>query len=253
VIPIEGILIDELKLYRGEDFKVNDHLTIHIPTLGEICDYGEAAYFSMVYTFTSTPADLMWQLDDLGIDYTKITDWELFYSILYPQFHPSRSHILFGDFDFSSLQQFVNTESKEISLEGLTTNQEQVTIDYYTYLVLTEFLRKIHGIKKNEKKPANETTRQILIEDAREETLRNKNREYHSSLRNLISSMINSSGFKSDHNTVWDMKINVFLDSVARIQKIQNSQLLLQSGYSGFGIDLKKVSSKQLDWLGELF
>ena len=48
------------------------------------------------------------------------------------------------------------------------------------------------------------------------------------------------------------MKINAFMDSVKRIGKIKNADLLLQSGYSGFGVNLKEVSQKQLDWLGEL-
>ena len=92
----------------------------------------------------------------------------------------------------------------------------------------------------------------ILIEDAKEAYLRNQNREYHSYLKNLISSMINSEGFKYNHSQVWDMKINAFMDSVNRITKIKNSDLLLQSGYSGFGIDLSKIDDKKLNWLGEL-
>lgn len=48
------------------------------------------------------------------------------------------------------------------------------------------------------------------------------------------------------------MKINAFMDSVKRIGKIKNAQLLLQSGYSGFGVNLKEIDNKQLDWLGEL-
>ena len=48
------------------------------------------------------------------------------------------------------------------------------------------------------------------------------------------------------------MNIYAFMDSVARISKIKNSELLLQSGYSGFGIDLKKVNSDETNWLGEL-
>ena len=48
------------------------------------------------------------------------------------------------------------------------------------------------------------------------------------------------------------MKINAFMDSVKRIGKIKNAQLLLQSGYSGFGVNLKEINNKQLDWLGEL-
>ena len=80
----------------------------------------------------------------------------------------------------------------------------------------------------------------------------NKNKEYHSTLKNLVSAMINSEGFKYNHSQVWDMKINAFMDSVKRIGKIKNAQLLLQSGYSGFGVNLKEINNKQLDWLGEL-
>ena len=64
--------------------------------------------------------------------------------------------------------------------------------------------------------------------------------------------MVNSSGFKYTHTDVWDLKINAFMDSVKRIGKIKNAELLLQSGYSGFGISLKDINKKELDWLGEL-
>ena len=42
------------------------------------------------------------------------------------------------------------------------------------------------------------------------------------------------------------------MDSVKRIGKIKNAQLLLQSGYSGFGISFDDIDKKQIDWLGEL-
>ena len=102
------------------------------------------------------------------------------------------------------------------------------------------------------KMPMTKSAKMILIEDAREEMEANKNKEYHSTLKNLVSAMINSEGFKYNHSQVWDMKINAFMDSVKRIGKIKNAQLLLQSGYSGFGVNLKEINNKQLDWLGEL-
>ena len=131
-------------------------------------------------------------------------------------------------------------------------NDEQVIIDEFTYNLIMDYLRKVHGVYKDEKIPANNTTKMILIEDAREEFEQNKNKEHHSQLVNLISSMVNSEGFKYNHSQVWDMKINAFMDSVKRISKIKNAELLLQSGYSGFGINLKEIDEKQLDWLGEL-
>ena len=64
--------------------------------------------------------------------------------------------------------------------------------------------------------------------------------------------MVNSDGFKRDDQTVWYMNIYAFTDSVKRIDKIRNSNLLLQSGYSGFGIDLKKIKKEELNYMGEL-
>ena len=83
---------DELKLYRGEDFIISDHIHIHQPTLNEICDYGEADYYAMIYQLTATPQSMKAQLWDAGIDYTKITPFELFYSILYKLFPMENFH-----------------------------------------------------------------------------------------------------------------------------------------------------------------
>ena len=113
-------------------------------------------------------------------------------------------------------------------------------------------LRRMHGILRNDQIPANESTRRILIEDAREEYLLSKDKPFKSLLLPLISTMINMPGFKRDDSSVWDMKIYAFMDSVKRISKIQNAGLLLQSGYSGFGVDLQKIDKKQLDYMGDL-
>lgn len=113
-------------------------------------------------------------------------------------------------------------------------------------------IRKIHRIKRNDEVPGNEATRKILIEDARDEYEENKNKSGKSHLLSLISTMVNSEGFKRNDQTVFDMKINAFMDSVARIGKIKNAGLLLQSGYSGFGIDLKKLNKEETNWMGDL-
>ena len=242
---------DELRIYRGEDFVVSNHITIHQPTLGEICDYGEQEYYSMVYQLTYTPQSMKVQLWDMGKDYTTITPWELFYSILYKLFPQEKTSILFGDLDLTKFELMEKGEDGSIVLLQFI-DDEPVIIDEFTYNVIVDYLRAVHNIVKDEKRPANETTKMILIEDEREEQKLNKIKEYHSQLLNLISSMINCEGFKYNHSNVWDMKINAFMDSVKRINKIKNADLLLQSGYSGFGINLKEVDKKQLDWLGEL-
>ena len=245
------LINDELKIYRGEDYVVSNYIKIHQPTLDEICDYGEREYYSMIYNITATPQSLKVQLWDMGIDYTTITPFELFYNILYKAYPKEKTSIIFGDLDFTRFQVMQRKDDESILLYQVIDNQP-VIIDEFTYNVIMDYLRQVHIIHKDEKMPANNTTKMILIEDDREEYEKNKNKEYHSQLKNMVSAMINSEGFKYNHSEVWNMKINAFMDSVKRISKIKNADLLLQSGYSGFGVNLKEVSNKQIDWLGEL-
>lgn len=242
---------DELKIYRGEDFVVSKHIVLHQATLNEICEYGERDYYSMIYNFTATPQSLKVQLWDMGIDYTEITPYQLFYQLLYKMYSQEKTSIIFGDLDFSKFQLMQKKDDESILLYQ-EINGESVVIDEYTYNVIVDYLCKSHFIERDLKMPMTKSAKMILIEDAREEMEVNKNKEYHSTLKNLISAMINSEGFKYNHSQVWDMKINAFMDSVKRIGKIKNAQLLLQSGYSGFGVNLKEINNKQLDWLGEL-
>lgn len=243
---------DELEVYRGKDFVVSDHIKVHQVTLDEIYDYGEQEYYSMVYHFTATPQTLKSELWDMQprIDYTKITPFELFCHTLHNMYPKEKTSILFGDLDFKKFQ--IAHKDDGTLLLHQTVGNDTIVIDEYTYIVITDFLRKAHIIDKDEKLPANHTTKMILIDDAREERARNRNKKYHSQLKNLISAMINSEEFKYNHSEVWDMKINAFMDSVKRILKIKNANLLLQSAYSGFGGVNLKDAKKQLDWLGEL-
>lgn len=292
---------DELQIYRGKDFVVSKNIIIKQPTLGEICDYGEVEYYSMVNQLTATPQSMKWQLWNIGIDYTKITPYELFCTYIYHLYSKEKTSIIFGDLDLTkfkvgqkkedeSLCLYQNIFSGDIyeddklvcSFKDLSVasdfigckyeelfeilkycdfydkftfrniKSDLIIIDEFTYDMITDYLRQVHIIQKDEKMPANESTKMILIEDAKDEYERNKNKEYHSQLKNLISTMINCDGFKYNHSQVWDMKINAFMDSVKRISKIKNADLLMQSGYSGFGINLNDIDKKQLDWLGEL-
>lgn len=242
---------DELKIYRGKDFVVSKHIILHQPTLNEICDYGERDYYSMIYNFTATPQSLKVQLWDMEIDYTEITPYQLFYQLLYRMYSQEKTSIIFGDLDFSKFQLMQRKDDESILLYQ-EIDGEPVIIDEYTYNIIIDYLCKSHFIERDLKIPMTKSAKMILIEDAREEMEANKNKEYHSTLKNLVSAMINSEGFKYNHSQVWDMKINAFMDSVKRIGKIKNAQLLLQSGYSGFGVNLKEINNKQLDWLGEL-
>ncbi len=59
---------DELKMYFGEDYRVNDYVTVHTPTVGEIAEFGEQKYYSVVSVLTAIPSDMKSLLFDRGID-----------------------------------------------------------------------------------------------------------------------------------------------------------------------------------------
>lgn len=240
---------EELRIYRGKDYPINDFIKIHIPTLGEISDFGEDEYFSVVQQFTQTPSDLCYQLWKIGIDFTTITDYQLFSQLTQKTLSIDHTRILFGNRSFESLIPQIRKNDNAFILCDPANGWY---IDELTFTVISEVLRSIHFFDKNVMIPANEGTKAVLIEDARDRSEMNQKAPQQSFLLNMVSSMINCEGFKYNHSEVWDMKINAFMDSVMRIEKIKNANILLQSGYSGFGINLKEIDKKQLNWMGPL-
>ena len=52
-------------------------ITLRLPKVGEVLDR-ESGYYSLAQGLTSTPYQYMVQLDDRGIDFTTISEWDLF-------------------------------------------------------------------------------------------------------------------------------------------------------------------------------
>lgn len=242
---------DEEKIFCGYSVKINDKIVISQPSVRAIVKYGASKYYAMIYGLCSVGADLKWQLDDIGRDYTQIDDFELFYSGLAQGFNKEQTSILFGDdIDFSKMQIMYNKQIDEVVMVQVLSPKEFIMIDRYTYNCIVNTLRKMHRIKRNNEKPGNEATRRILIEDAREEYEENKDKPQRAFLLPLISSL--TAVYNGNRDLVLDLNISAFVDGVARVSKIKNAELLLSSGYSGFGVDLKKIDKKEINWIGNL-
>ena len=67
-------MIQKPNLLKVKDYKVNDKILVHVPTVDEIFDFGDQKYYSLVQTLVSTPFDLMGERDDIGIEYEKNKD-----------------------------------------------------------------------------------------------------------------------------------------------------------------------------------
>ena len=192
--------VDELRVFRGRDLQIAPKLRIRQPTLGEIeggdsgdGEESEKRFFSVVHTILATPTDLMAQLDEKGLRYEEISNYQLF-MLLFPQIEKRDA----------AYRAIVNYICKFMNMEQ------------------TRFIKN-----------GNEFTRMVRMELAYEEWEEAKRKPFSSPLKTLISTMTNMEGFKYGWYDVWDMKIGAFMDAVSRIQTIVSARALLNGCYSG--------------------
>lgn len=237
--------VDLLQLYFGDDYIINDKIKIKQAKIGDIVDFGEAKYFSVVHTLTAIPSDLKSKLWDMGLDWMEIEDFELF-MMLAPTLSKENTELLFGDLDFTKLKPYRNKENGDIVLADL---ESGVKIDKLIYLRIVNYLRKVHNITPKIERAANKTTKQILIDEDRMKIRLNQEKPFKSYLLPLISSVKVRMGYTKDY--VRNEGFVEFFDDLARLQIINNADHLLAGCYSGM-IDTKKINKADLNWLKEI-
>ena len=176
--------VDDLKLYIGDDYIINDKIKVLQPTIREIAEFGERDFFSVVHTITAIPSDMKSQLWDMGLDWMEVDDFELFV-MLTQTLKPDRTKPLFGDLDFSKLRPFNHPH-----VEGeiiLADKEAGILIDKMVYLKIVSYLRKAFNITPKIEKAANAMTKKILIDEDRNKIQLNKNKPFKSFLLPLIS------------------------------------------------------------------
>ena len=237
--------VDELALYFGDPYDVNDYITITIPKVGDVIKYGERQYYSMVQTITAIPSEMKSQLWDMGLDWTEITDFQLF-MMLAPTLSQDQTSILFGDIDFQAMRPFENVENDTVFLANPETG---VIIDELAFGKIHSYLCSAHNLTKKVEKAANEFTKKFMIDEERQKLKHNAKQPYKSFLKPLISSVKCRMGYTLDY--VRNMGLVEFFDDLNRLQVIVNADALLQGSYSGM-VDTSKIPKKHFDWCREI-
>lgn len=171
-------------LYKHE-YAINDKIKILIPTIGEILDK-EDEYYSLVSLLTAMPIDLMAQLDDIGIDFTQINEYELFL-ILFEGIKSQDTSLIFGDLDLSKFERAINEQNETIVYVD---KENDIVIDRAIHGRIAAVLRKIHHLERNHRKPANDEVKKYLLERERVKLKRRKNKNTQSQLEPLIIAMV---------------------------------------------------------------
>ena len=238
--------IDALVLLSGVQVQITDKITYSQSKLRDVVKFGEQEYYQILSNMTAIPSDMKSILWDAGIDWMEFSDMELFYAMT-QQLSVEKTSIFFPDIDFSKFMLIQDDDNDLIMY-----NKEQgVLIDKFVFAKMQDCLCKSHGIKKKVERAGNKYTKQILIDEDRQNRERNKDKEFKSNLFGLVSSMVNYSGFKYNYDTVWDLTMFQFMDAVQRARLIDSTNHLLNGVYAGT-VDSKKIQSKKFDWMREI-
>ena len=244
---------DELQMYYGLDYEIDDRIIIRQPTIGDIIEFGEQHVLSSIMPFVSNPTSYRLQLWDMGIDWNKISDYELFVSLIQAS-RKEDTCLLFGDVDFSSLSPYQNTETNDIVLMN---DDQTLMIDEYKYMHMREYIRLMFNQYPKVEKAKGKATKEAIIDEERMNLINNKklnkNKSYKSMYLPLISSMLNHPGFKYKKNELKEVGIVEFMDSVKRLQVYESTRALMSGIYSGFCDTSKMNLNKELNWLRDIY
>ena len=229
-------------LYRSE-VPVTDKITILIPKVGDVIDR-EDDYYAEVSMLTAMPVDYMVQLDDIGIMYDEINEYDLLF-ILWNSLLEADTGMVFKDIDLRLFQMAVHTETGQPVLYD---EENDIVIDRVVHTKIATVLREIHHLERNNKKPGNDEARKYLIERARKKQKRNRKRKQQSQLGQLITAMVNTEEFKYGYEGTRELTIYQFNESVRQIQHKVDYNNIMHGVYAGT-VDPKGVSQDSLNWL----
>lgn len=222
---------------------INKKIEVYIPNVGEILEC-EDDYYSMVSLFTSMPIDYMVPLDDAGIDFTSIDEWQMFL-IFFNGLKNKDTCLVLGDLDLKKFEIGINEQNGHVVLID---TEHDIRIDQEIHGQIANALRKIHHLEKNRRKPANGDAKEYMLERARKKLKRRQNRVEDSQLESLIIAMVNTEQFKYDFEGTRELSIYQFNESVRQIIKKVDYDNRMYGIYAGT-VNAKDLNPDDLNWL----
>lgn len=231
----------------GIEYHICDGVTIRQPSLLDVIEYGESAYYNTIGYLTCIPSDCKAALDDIGLDWCQLSDFDMFVLSTH-SLTPDDTWLFLGeDLDFSKLELYINDDGDK----QLRSTDGKIVIDDAARAKLSAYLCYAHGIVKKPEFPANEMARMMLLEESREAMRTPTEHLDQSMLPRLISYVANAPGSKYDYDACLKLRFSTFMDSVRRLQVISNAEALRNACYGGM-IDTSKIDKNELDMLRDM-
>ena len=256
--------VDLTALYFGDDLKITDDIWIRQPTVREVVDYGEMNFWQMITTFCANTTAMRLPLWNEGIDWNKISDFELF-CMLRSSYDPKFLSLIFTEeIHFERMivipvKENAEDENEEPKPVLVDPENPSVFIDETIYKDMVENLRAIFNYHPIEEFARNRFDKEFLIEDDELQIFNRKRMQRikpkkESWLLPYISVLLNHPGFKYNKEQLRNVKFFEFMDSVHRICQIERTTSLMTGMYFGM-VDFKenKHLREDLDFYKQLY
>jgi hypothetical protein len=274
----DNIYIPKSFLSSGKDYQITKSLKVKHPTVQEVLDidkdynglYSEDMYYSFVSVFMCDPYDYMVYLDDKGIDYEKISKFDLFvllYNDIIERYEKEKKEklsiedyeeLFYNNIYFRAFRFFLGKDYFIIAKDenGKTVvgdfDDRTVMIDEEIFSLISEFIKEMNGIHFEDRiNPDDDFAKQILIEDERKRIKKlekKKPDEKHGGrLGNLLSAITWASNggitpFNRNKLHMYDL-----VEGISRTDKLLNFNHTMTGLYSGC-IDKKDINMQKISW-----
>lgn len=283
---------DELKMFFCEPYLIKmengKYIEITQPSIGDILKLGDRKVYSSISPFVSNSTSYRVQLWDAGIDWNKLSDYELFISLvphinnvdfLFKKvdfienfdcneeisdkeiiFENKRYNKIYNNIDFSRLCAYVkeNNSVENIKEIVLYDPEQEIIINEETYMHIREYIRMMFNNYPKEEFAKGKLAKQWIIDEEKEKIKLENEKESRkkSILLPMVSSLLNHPGFKYDLNGMKKLGIFAFMDSVRRLQIYEQCVAFMGGMYSGM-MDTSKLGqeelNKRVNWLQDIY
>lgn len=245
----ESFNFDRLKMLMGKDYVTKSGILIKQPTMEQISEIGEEEFYRNLNVWVTNTTSYRLSLWKSGVDWCKLTDFELFCS-LYKAVDPDVISIILPELDISSFEQKYKILGEDEYELVLYSEKQDLLIDAPCYLEISQYLRFMFNIFPKVEYGKGKATREAMIAED-EQKIATKQRfggeDKGSNLFFLVSFCVNHPGFKYRLDQLDDVGIYQFMDAVSRLQVYENTRAMLTGSMSGF-VDTKGIKKENYDF-----
>lgn len=252
IVEVEKLDFNPLRVYFGDDYVVNDRITIHQPSIQDFIDAdNESDIYHVIAPFTANTTGYRVQLWDMGIDWNKISNLELF-SILIKTIDFKYSQLIFGNINFSTFNLYEKQNGNEKVLT-LYSPEMDLEIDEEIMNKMCKYIQfMFSSYPPEEEFTSSKTLKQELINNDKQKLLlRKKEGDGGQSLLSMIAFYLNHPGCKYKKNELREVGYFEFMYNIQRLQIYESTRAIYGGLYSGM-CDLSKVDPKEFNFMRDV-